>query len=34
MKGAENLFNNLIETNKKSYFQKATQKDFANNKTF
>ena len=34
MKSAKNLCNNLIKTNKKSYFQKVTQKDFAYNKAF
>ena len=35
MKSAKNLCNNnLIKTNKKSYFQKVTQNGFANNKTF
>ena len=34
MKCAKNLCNNLIKTNKKSYFQKVTQKGFANNKAY
>ena len=34
MKSARNLCNNLIKTNKKSYFQKVTQEGFTNNKTF
>ena len=34
MNGAKNLCNNLIKTNKKSYFQKVTQKGFADNKAF
>ena len=34
MKSAKNLYNNLIKSNKKSYFQKVTQKGFANNKAF
>ena len=34
MKNAKNLCNNLSKTNKKSYFQKVTQKGFANNKAF
>ena len=34
LKSAKNLCNNLIKTNKKSYFQKVTQKGFANNKAF
>ena len=29
MKSAKNLGNNLIKTNKKSYFQEVTQKGFA-----
>ena len=33
-KSTKNLCNNLIKTNKKSYFQKVTQKGFANKKTF
>ena len=34
IKSAENLSNNLIKTNKKSHFQKVTQKGFANNKAY
>ena len=34
IKSARNLCNNLIKTNKKSYFQEVTQKGFANNKAF
>ena len=34
MKSARNICNNLIKTNKKFYFQKVTQKGFANNKAF
>ena len=34
IKSAKNFSNYLIKTNKKSYFQKVTQKGFANNKTF
>ena len=34
MKCAKNLCNNLIKTNKKSYFQKVREKGFANNKTY
>ena len=34
MKSVKTLCSNLIKTNKKSYFQKITQKGFANNKTF
>ena len=34
MKCAKNLCNNLIKTNKKSYFQKVTEKGFANNKAY
>ena len=34
LKSAKNLCNNLIKTNKKSYFQKVTQKGFANNEAF
>ena len=34
MKSGKNLCNNLIKINKKSYFQKVTQKGFANNKAF
>ena len=34
MKSARNFCNNLIKTNKKSYFQNVTQKGFANNKSF
>ena len=32
MKSVKTLCSNLIKTNKKSYFQKITQKGFANNK--
>ena len=34
MKCAKNLCNNLIKTNKKSYFQKVREKGFANNKAY
>ena len=34
MKSAKNPCNNLIKSNKKSYFQKVTQRSFANNKAF
>ena len=34
MKSAKNSSTNLIKTNKKSYFQKVTQKDSANNNAF
>ena len=34
MKCAKNLCNNLIKTNRKSYFQKVTEKGFANNKAY
>ena len=34
IKSGKNLCNNLIKINKKSYFQKVTQKGFANNKAF
>ena len=34
MKCAKNLCNNLIKTNKKSYFQKVREKSFANNKAY
>ena len=34
MTSAKKLYNNLIKTNKISYFQKATHKGFANNKVF
>ena len=34
VKSAKSLCKNLIKTNKKSYFQKVTQKGFANNKAF
>ena len=34
MESAKNLRDNLIKTNKKTYFQIVTQKGFANNKAF
>ena len=34
MKSSKNLCNNLVKTNKRSYFQKVPQKGFANNKAF
>ena len=34
IKRAKNFCNNFIKTNKTSYFQKVSQKSFANNKTF
>ena len=34
MKCAKNLCNNLIKTNKKSYFQKVREKGFVNNKAY
>ena len=34
MKCAKSLCNNLIKTNKKSYFQKVREKGFANNKAY
>ena len=34
MKSVKNLCNNLIKTNKKTFFQKVTQNGFADNKAF